>query len=87
MQYNPLAQDPPTQTLVNAFKEYESIRLLRTSFLVEEARRMGETRVLSGTDACIYRNEAVRGIWTNPTVGLKNLAQMRSGPFEGQSEI
>ncbi|KAE9397735.1 FAD/NAD(P)-binding domain-containing protein [Gymnopus androsaceus JB14] len=87
VQYNPLAQDPPTQTLVNAFEEYERIRLSRTSFLVKEARRMGETRVVNGTDACISRNEAIRGIWANTTVGLKNLAQMRSGPFDGQSEI
>ncbi|KAE9409016.1 FAD/NAD(P)-binding domain-containing protein [Gymnopus androsaceus JB14] len=87
VQYNPLAQDPATQTLVNAFKEYENIRLSRTSLLVKEARRMGETRVVSGTDACISRNETIRKTWEDPALGLKNLAQVRSGPFEGQSEI
>ncbi|KAF9072189.1 hypothetical protein BDP27DRAFT_1320882 [Rhodocollybia butyracea] len=86
MKYNPSAEHPSTETLEKAFKEYESIRLPRTSMLVKQARNMGESRVVNGIDACIVRNEAIRAIWKDPVAASKGLGDKRSGPFE-QSEI
>ncbi|KAJ4468286.1 hypothetical protein J3R30DRAFT_1696213 [Lentinula aciculospora] len=88
VKYNPAAGDPSTETLKNAFEEYESIRLPRTSVLVKEARQTGDKkRVVSGMGECIARDEAIRALWANPEVGIMSLANARFGPFEGESEI
>ncbi|KAJ3713415.1 hypothetical protein C8R42DRAFT_593238 [Lentinula raphanica] len=90
IKYNPSAGDPSTETLKNAFEEYENIRITRTSALVKQARQTGdELRVVSGLEACLARNEGVRAAWADPEngPGLRGLAKARTGPFEGESEI
>ncbi|KAJ3809644.1 FAD/NAD(P)-binding domain-containing protein [Lentinula aff. lateritia] len=88
LKYNPSVREPSTGALKNAFEEFESIRLPRTSSLVKQARQTGEkTRVIKGTAACLSRNEAIRTIWANPEASVQSLANARSGPFDGESEI
>ncbi|KIK68856.1 hypothetical protein GYMLUDRAFT_34848 [Collybiopsis luxurians FD-317 M1] len=91
IKFNPSAQNPSTETLSNAFKEYESVRIPRTSVLVKGAREMGEkTRVVSGMEACIARNNKIRDdMEATRSSGKLSLrySEARIGPFEGQSEI
>lgn len=62
--YNPDAGSPPTTTLETIFTEYEQARIPRSSAMVKQARSLGETRVASGTEACIARNNWCRKVYS-----------------------
>lgn len=85
--YNPDAAFPSTEVLTKIFSEYECIRLPRTSQLVKEARKAGETRVVEGLDQCVARNEGIKQFWHDKEKVLQSYNSMLSGPYIGQSEI
>ena len=58
--HNPSGADPSSATLAVMFGELERERIPRTAELVKRARAQGEIRVVSGTEACIKRNNFYR---------------------------
>ncbi|EKM52862.1 uncharacterized protein PHACADRAFT_100160 [Phanerochaete carnosa HHB-10118-sp] len=64
--YSPSTESPSTDTLAAAFTELERVRLPRTADLVKRARIQGETRVVSGVEACIKRNNYYRDVCNDP---------------------
>ncbi|KAI0328405.1 FAD/NAD(P)-binding domain-containing protein [Cubamyces sp. BRFM 1775] len=95
--HNPDARAPSTALLDTVFTELEQLRIPRTSALVTKARAAGNMRVVSGADACLARDDAVRETWRGKEALLgednaelvKTLyADIFDQPFEaGRSEI
>ncbi|KAI0656544.1 FAD/NAD(P)-binding domain-containing protein [Cubamyces menziesii] len=95
--YNPGAQAPSAALLDTVFTELEQLRIPRTSALVTKARAAGNTRVVSGANMCLARDEVVRETWRGKEDLLgddhaelvKTLyVDIFSEPFEaGKSEI
>ncbi|KIJ67862.1 hypothetical protein HYDPIDRAFT_107388 [Hydnomerulius pinastri MD-312] len=83
--YNPSASDPSNETLVQVFQEYQNLRLPRTAELVKGARRQGETRVVSGIEACKRRDEMVKAGFGDENL-KKAHGELLSGPFR-ESEL
>ncbi len=77
--YNPSAASPSTSTLQTIFKEFETVRIPRSSAMVKSARAQGECRVVQGVEACIERNKAVREQWAN---GAEGMVQARDASFK-----
>lgn len=59
---------------MQVFKELEAERIPQTSESVKGARKQGETRVVSGTEACIKRNNMYREL-----LGNKEMLKARFG--------
>ncbi|KAJ7594751.1 hypothetical protein C8J56DRAFT_1002540 [Mycena floridula] len=78
---------PSTEALTKAFAEYQSIRLTRTSELVKEARRTGETRTAQGLENAKRRNQGLREVWQDKDNIIAYMSHLASGPFVGESEI
>lgn len=72
--HNPDAKSPPTDILTTIFTEYERTRIPRTAALVEEARKQGELRVVSGVAACKERNDSYREIHRQEEAIMKRYA-------------
>ena len=95
--YNPGAQALSAALLDTVFTELEQLRIPRTSALVTKARAAGNTRVVSGANECLARDEVVRETWRGKEDLLgddhaelvKTLyVDIFSEPFEaGKSEI
>ncbi|GJE95030.1 FAD-dependent monooxygenase [Phanerochaete sordida] len=64
--HNPGGAPPATATLEEVFAELERVRLPRTAELVRQARAQGDTRVVSGVEACIARNNYYRDVCNDP---------------------
>ena len=64
--YNPAAESPQTRVLKTVFSELEKVRLQLTADLVKKARAQGDTRVVSGVEECIKRNNWYRDICNDP---------------------
>ena len=64
--YHPSSVNPSTAVLEKIFTELEGVRRPVTSELVKRAREQGEMKVMSGSDKCIARNNAVREMCTIP---------------------
>ena len=56
------AAPPSTETLERVFGELEAVRIPFTAQMVKKARAQGETRVVSGTQACLERNKNYRAM-------------------------
>ena len=74
--HNPQAEAPSTQTLNTIFTEYEGIRLPRTAALVQEARKQGDLRVVSGVAACKERNNVFREIQKQDAALIQRYAEV-----------
>jgi len=85
--HNPDGKAPSTEVLSKIFAEFDSIRIPRTSSLVEGARKMGESRVVNGIEEGKARNAATREFWKDETMAIPSYELMLNGPFTGQSEI
>jgi salicylate hydroxylase len=70
-QYNPEAGSPSTATLDAIFTEIEKVRIPRTSDFVKSARAHGDSRVLSGVEACLARNNDMRELCKDPNGYLR----------------
>lgn len=60
LKYNPDAAGPSTELLGKVFREYETLRIERTTALVKQARHQGEVRVVNGVEECKKRNDRLR---------------------------
>jgi salicylate hydroxylase len=63
--HNPSTGAPSSETLENVFTELEEVRIPRSAGAVKRARAQGETRVVSGTEACLARNKWYRELLSN----------------------
>jgi len=54
---------------------------------VQAAKKMGESRIVSGVEACLARNMTVRKNWENDEKVLDTMSPLLSGPFLDESEI
>ena len=72
--HNPSAEPPSTDTLSQVFEELEQERIPYTAEMVKRARAQGETRVVSGVEACIARND-----WYRATMKDEALLKARFG--------
>ena len=64
--YNPSGNSPATATLGTIFTELEKVRIPRTAELVKRARAQGDAHIVSGAEACIARNNAIRALCQDP---------------------
>ncbi|KAL0581826.1 hypothetical protein V5O48_000194 [Marasmius crinis-equi] len=87
LKYNPGANTPSTTQLSSVFEEYESLRIPRTTELVQKARMAGDARVVLGREACLERNAKKRSIWSDKELALRGFEETRSGPYSDHSEI
>lgn len=87
LKFNPDGSPPSTEVLEKAFKEYESIRIPRTTDLVREARKTGESRALQGVDSCKARNAVLRDLWSDKEKLVASYSHVWEQPFVGKSEI
>eukprot|EP01133_Synstelium_polycarpum_P012619 gene12618-14811_t len=55
-------------TLLQAFKQYEGIRIARNTMLVNKARAQGEVRVNASPEKCQERNALLAKTWSNVEV-------------------
>ncbi|KAG0706059.1 hypothetical protein DFH29DRAFT_980555 [Suillus ampliporus] len=78
--YNPSAGQPSTELLSQVFRDYQDLRLPRTSELVRGARMRGEAQVVEGIDACKARDEVVRGFDSEAVKRAQY--ELFSGPFK-----
>ncbi|KAG0706056.1 hypothetical protein DFH29DRAFT_872555 [Suillus ampliporus] len=79
--YNPSAGQPSTELLSHVFRDYQDLRLPRTSELVRGARKQGEARVVEGIDACRARDEGIRAGF-NSDAAKRAQYELLSGPFK-----
>jgi salicylate hydroxylase len=63
--HNSSAGAPSLETLEKVFTELEQTRIPRTSELVKRARAHGDARVVSGTEACLARNNWYRKLMSD----------------------
>ncbi|GJE95018.1 FAD/NAD(P)-binding domain-containing protein [Phanerochaete sordida] len=78
--HNPGAAAPSTQTLGTVFEALEAVRIPRSSAMVQGARAQGESRVVSGVDACRARNDVFRRDWADPAAMMEKMVKSLMGP-------
>ncbi|EMD37072.1 hypothetical protein CERSUDRAFT_155529 [Gelatoporia subvermispora B] len=87
VKHNPSAAGPSTDVLQAVFSEYETIRIPRTSALVQGARKRGDDRVLQGAEERKKRNELIKEHWNDESTIAEPYRQLFTQPFVGESEI
>lgn len=65
-------------TLETIFSEFETVRIPRSSLLVQGARAQGESRVVQGVEACKARNDAIRELWKDPYALMEKIIAMQT---------
>ena len=87
MKFNKDPSSPiSTETLASIFSEYEHIRINRSAFLVKEAKRQGDLRVVPDEEAGKKRDEFIKEHNTKQAF-FEAYHFTANGPFEGNSEI
>ena len=87
MKFNKNPSTPiSTETLASIFSEYEQIRINRSAFLVKEAKRQGDLRVVPNEEEGKMRDEVIKEHNAKQAF-LEAYHFTANGPFEGNSEI
>lgn len=86
VKHNPDAAGPSTELLGKVFREYETLRIGRTTALVRQARQQGEVRVVNGVEESKKRNDRLRA--QDDMFSEGRYHQIMAYPFAiGHSEI
>lgn len=84
-----LCQDPSfsSSSIETALQSYENLRIPIVTQTVAMAKKEGNMRVTKGREACLARDEVIRGGGGANPERVRLQMQVVMGPFSGESEI